>query len=217
MRTLWILGLIALIMVQTVSADEGVPTEELDSLLPKTDVSWKRAMLRHNSLEWFVEQCKAATLPLPEAGFFSKEVVPYGTVELASGSPYMTMVYPTSEYIMDSEHAYVYLSYDLDMTFGLYCAYTYPGASVRLTCWDQWTYFDCREDNNTFELAGGTATPILVHETRGVSRGHYRAEMRCENKQPCNFGAVLVVNFEPTRLLKTLEYHQWIGNYSGVY
>ena len=53
---------------------------------------------------------------------------------------------------MDSEHAYVYFSYDLDMTFGLYCAYTYPGASVRLTCWDQWTYFDAERTTTRLSL-----------------------------------------------------------------
>ena len=199
-----------------VQADEGVEAypdvlvDDLDALLPETTAGWKRFVVRQQSLKWFAETCEAGNLPLPDSFRISRTVSEYGIVRLAGGSSYLSMVYPEDEYLLVDDFQHVNLSHDWLMSFGLYCVYTYPGVTVRLTCWDEWTYYSCREDNNTLELRGGTVTPVLVHETRGLSRGHYRAEMKCEHGNTCDYGAVFIVAFEPIRYPRHTSGHSWI-------
>ena len=212
---LCVVVLVLAVSFGTVSADDGVvvhpgvSVDELDALLPETTAAWKRAMTHNDSIKWFAEQCSARTLQTTESGYLSKRVDPYGIVAYAGGSPYIWMHYPSSQYELADDFLHVNLSYDFFMGFGLYCVYTYPGADVRLTCWDEWTYFDCREDNNVIELAGGTVTPILVHETAGMSKGHYRVEMKCAS-EACDFGAVFAVRLNPILNPRPIQPEQWI-------
>ena len=193
-----------------VEVHPGVIADDLNSLLPETTAGWKRFVVRQQSLKWFAETCKTGDLPLPGSFRISRTVDEYGIVRLAGGSSYLSMVYPADEYLLVDDFLHVYLSHDFMMGFGLYCVYTYPGVTVRLECWDEWTYFDCREDNNTLELVGGTVTPVLVHETEGMSRGHYRVEMKCEHGNTCDYGAVFVVAFEPIRYPRFVGGPSWI-------
>ena len=199
-----------------VQADEGVEVysgvsvDDLDALLPETTAGWQRFVVRQQSFKWFAETCEAGNLPLPDSFRISRTVSEYGIVRLAGGSSYLSMVYPEDEYLLVDDFTHVNLSHDWLMSFGLYCVYTYPGVTVRLTCWDEWTYYACREDYNTLELPGGTVTPVLVHETRGLSRGHYRAEMRCEHGNTCDYGAVFVVAFQPIPYPRSIGGPSWI-------
>ena len=193
-----------------VEVPPGVIADDLNALLPETTAGWKRFVVRRQSLGWFAETCATGDLPLPEPFRISRTVDEYGIVRLAGGFPYLSMVYPEDEYLLVDDFLHVNLSHDWLMAFGLYCVYTYPGVTVRLTCWDEWTYYECRENNNTLELPGGTITPVLVHGTRGLSRGHYRAEMKCEHGNTCDYGAVFVVAFQPIRYPRYTSSHSWI-------
>ena len=188
-----VMALMGLTIMTCLPAEAAEPEDDLNSLLPNTNATWKRALVRWDSLTWFATSCEDETLPVLPSYRLSMVVEERGRISRAAGFMFIIGWWPSQEYELADDFAHVVLGHDHLMTFGLYCITVSEGVEARITCWEHWT--SCGVGTTTRELTLGNNL-VLVHPEKGMARGLYRVEMKCDD---CFRGVLTSVRFRPLR------------------